>query len=530
MLLRPFLAATIAAATCAAVMPQPASAEPPRDRYIVVLHDGEADPADVAHEHARRHGTDTGHIYRHALRGYAAAMSREAAERVASDSRVRRVVPDQQVSKTWQDMPKNIDRVYAPATSERYSGIASLTINRDDDVRVDADIAIIDSGVDSTHPDLNVSGGVDCVDYTPCAAVVPTDPDGHGTHVAGTAAAIDNDDFVVGVAPGARIWSVRVLHATGSGTDSTVLAGIDWVTAHAGVIDVANMSLGRRASLLSDEDEALNTALRSSVNAGVTYSVAAGNEKRDALFYVPANHPDVLTVSAISDCDGLDGARSTYCVEGESDDARASFSNYGLVVDLAAPGVLIHSTFPMNHPDYPGGEVWGSGTSMAAPHVAGAAALLTSKPQFRGKPADVRSTLLSNGNLGWLDTSLDGVREPLVEVTAAVFAPATVAGSLAANVLPTASFTYRCRDNTCSFDASGSTDSDGTVERFVWTFGDGTGADIYVPQTYHEYAVTSKSQSFPVTLQVVDDRGGSSATVSKTIVCSRRTNGTSRCS
>lgn len=525
MLLRRCLVAATAAVACAAFVPQPANAEPPVGRYIVVLED-EHDPGSVAQEHARRHGLRPGHLYRHALRGYAAFMSEQAAARVADDPRVREVHPDGRVSVDWQDIPRNINRVHAPATSDW--SMPLLTIDRVDDQRVDADIAVIDTGVDASHPDLNVVGGVDCVYPNSCVEVVPTDPNGHGTHVSGTAAAIDNDEFVVGVAPGVRIWSVRVLDADGAGYDSDVLAGVDWVTAGAHIIDVANMSLGRLSGLTSDLGWQL--ALHESVERGITYAVAAGNESRDVAFYLPAKHPEVITVSAMADCDGLDGARASSC-GGERDDTRWSRSNYGAGVDLTAPGFLIKSTFPIDHPEFTGGVVWGTGTSMAAPHVAGAAALLTSQPEFRGDPKLVQLTLASNGNLGWTDTSLDGVREPLLEVTAPVFAPRTVAGGTGTeNALPMASFTYRCRGTSCSFDATRSTDTDGTVERYVWSLGDGAGADLAVPELTHEYSPSSSPQEFVVTLHVVDDRGASSQAVSSTIVCKRRSNGPFKCS
>jgi subtilisin family serine protease len=225
-----------------------------------------------------------------------------------------------------------------------------------DDSRVDVDIAIIDTGIDLDHPDLDV---IDNVNFSNTKRS-GDDDNGHGTHVAGTAAAIDNDFGVVGVAPGARLWAGKVLDRRGSGFFSDVIAGIDYVTDNADLIEVANMSLSGTGSLAS-----LHTAIKNSVNAGVVYVVAAGNSSKDiyggdGIFggsddVIPAAYPEVAAISAIND----------------ADDTFAGFSNFsaGAAIDLAAPGVNILSTWRG------GGYNTISGTSMSSPHVAGAAAL-----------------------------------------------------------------------------------------------------------------------------------------------------------
>jgi subtilisin family serine protease len=213
------------------------------------------------------------------------------------------------------------------------------------------------------------------------------DDNGHGTHVAGIAAAKDNGIGVVGVAPGARLWAVKVLDRNGSGFLSGVIKGVDHVTANAGAIEVANMSLG------GGNSQALNDAIKNSVAKGVVYVVAAGNSGIDASNTSPANSPDVLAVSAIVDTDGKCGKLGPSTSYG-GDDTFASFSNYGSMVDIAAPGVNILSTYK--------GKTYAtmSGTSMASPHVAGAVALYLAhnlKPADVAGAAAVRAAIIAAG-------------------------------------------------------------------------------------------------------------------------------------
>jgi subtilisin family serine protease len=205
---------------------------------------------------------------------------------------------------------------------------------------------------------LNVVGNISFVS----GAKNGNDDNGHGTHCSGIAAARNNTAGVVGVAPGARLWAVKVLDRNGSGTMSNVIKGVDYVTANAAAIEVANMSLG------GGNSDALNLAISNSVAKGVVYAVAAGNSAADAANSSPANSPVVLCVSAIVDTDGKPGHLGIATGYG-ADDTFATFSNFGAVVDIAAPGVNVYST-------YKGGAyATMSGTSMASPHVTGAVAL-----------------------------------------------------------------------------------------------------------------------------------------------------------
>jgi subtilisin family serine protease len=169
----------------------------------------------------------------------------------------------------------------------------------------DVDVAIIDTGIDLDHPDLHVVGSTNCTGgvFTTSCVAGGDDDNGHGSHVAGIVAAKSDGAGVRGVAPGARLWAVKVLDKRGSGLTSWIIAGIDWVTARAATIKVANMSLGWEGT----SSTSLNTAIHNSVAAGVTYAVAAGNSSKDAATFNPANHPDVIAVSAIADSDGRCG-------------------------------------------------------------------------------------------------------------------------------------------------------------------------------------------------------------------------------
>jgi subtilisin family serine protease len=379
------------AATPAGTSARPADAAA---SFIVSLRPG-VDPAPAAADLARSKGAAVGHVYRHALRGFSARLTPSALKAVSNDPRVAAVVPDRELHITAQTAPAGIARI---------GGTGSSAASGDGRGSVDVDIAVIDTGIDAGHRDLNVVGGVNCV----TGNLSYNDLNGHGTHVAGTAAARDNKIGVVGVAPGARLWAVRVFDSNGNGLTSSVICGIDWVTAHAGTIEVANMSLGGPGGAGSCTDGGMREAICRSVAAGVTYVVSAGNSGSDAGGFVPARYPEVITVSAITDFDGEAGGFGPPTCAYGTDDAFAGFSNFGDAVDLTAPGVCVLSTWRG------GGYRSISGTSMASPHVTGAAALYLST--HRGaSPAAVKAALVGAGTLDWSGDP-DGVQEPLVNV------------------------------------------------------------------------------------------------------------------
>jgi subtilisin len=381
-------------AVCALAPVSAAQAAEIPGSYIVTLNSG--DPGAAADDARSRHGADVAHVYRRALRGYAARMSARAAAAVARQDRVASVIADRTVSTTAQTLPTGVDRIDGELSSARAGdGTGSVAV----------DVAVIDTGIDLKHADLTVSGGKNCSTGRSYA-----DGNGHGTHVAGTIGAKDDANGVVGVAPGARLYAVRVLNNAGSGSWSSVICGVDWVTANSGTIEVANMSLGGSGSDTGCNDGGLHQAICNSVAKGVTYAVAAGNESDDAANHVPAAYDEVMTVSALADFDGQPGGLGSPTCRTDGDDTFADFSNFGADVDLIAPGVCILSTWKG------GGYNTISGTSMASPHVAGGAALYkASHPS--ASPAEVKSALQAAGNLDWsnLDDG-DAVKEPLLDV------------------------------------------------------------------------------------------------------------------
>ena len=370
--------------------------------YIVVLKDSAA-PGKVAEDHSRRYNADVNHLYRAALKGYSAQMSPTAAARIADDSRVAFVQRDGVAHASAQATPTGIDRANAEVS-------ATAMINGLDE-RVNVDVAVIDTGVDLDHADLNVytAGAKNC-----STGKSAEDGNGHGTHVAGTIGALDNTAGVVGIAPGARIWPVRVLNNQGSGTWSGIVCGIDYVTAHADEIEVANMSLGGTGTddrnCGNSNNDSMHKAICGAVAAGVTFVVAAGNETDDSANHVPAAYDEVITVSALADFNGLPGGGAAATCRADQDDTLADFSNYGADVDIIAPGVCINSTWKG------GGYNTISGTSMASPHVAGGAALYAANNPA-ASPSQVKSALQAAGTTDWNNgDDRDSTKERLLEV------------------------------------------------------------------------------------------------------------------
>jgi subtilisin family serine protease len=338
-------------------------------RYIVVFDEGEVkDPTAVAREHAQRHGAEVLYTYQYAIEGYAARLPQSRLEEVRADEQVAYVEPDQTMYAEAQTLPWGIDKIDADVSSTK-AGDGSGAVSG-------VNAYVIDTGI-YRHTDLYRLKHVNFV-----GDGRNTDCHGHGTHVAGTVAARDNTSDVVGVAPGAPLTGVKVLGCNGSGATSGVIKGVDWVTANARKPAIANMSLGGGLS------QALDDAVRRSAASGVFYSIAAGNNGADACLKSPARAGA-----------GTDNGIATVAAT-TSSDGETSWSNYGPCVDVWAPGAMILST------KKGGGTTTMSGTSMAAPHVGGGAALYLSK-NTAASPTTVEGALTSGATIT-ANTSKDG--------------------------------------------------------------------------------------------------------------------------
>jgi subtilisin len=356
---------------------------------IVVLHDSVADARAAARAVASDHDARIGHVYEHALEGFSASIPVQRRAGLEADRRVAYVNDDRPVHAFEEKVPTGVSRIDGSVAHGSATGSG---------VRV----AVIDTGIDSDHEDLagnlDLSNDLDCINSDTDAE----DDQGHGTHVAGTIAAVDNDLGVIGVAPAATLVGIKVLDHRGSGSWESVICGIDHVTAlntdgiSTNDVDVANMSLGGSGGLAdgdtcTNNNDSLYAAICTAVGSGAVFTVAAGNDSKDASDFVPAAYPEVITVSAYQDTDGTTGDAGcsgfpwTVC-----DEEFASFSNYGDIVDVIAPGRNILST------TYDGAYGSKSGTSMAAPHVAGVAALVL-QGQSSLAPADVEAHLRNTG-------------------------------------------------------------------------------------------------------------------------------------
>ncbi len=335
-----------------------ASAQQP-ESYIIVFHSDRVPGNQVGRtvsELARAHGLQPGFVYQHSISGFAATLPESRVQALMADNRVKSVTPDVEISLFPQPAHHRPDHGRGPGNGDdpdnggdddESTQVVPWGITRVGGPMVDSGkhAWVIDSGIDLNHKDLNVnqSLGKNCV---PRGRNSFDDGQGHGTHVAGTIAAIDNIIDVVGVSESTSLVPVRVLDNSGSGMLSWIICGVDHVAGNFSDGDVANMSLGGRTT-----DTSLDEAVLAAADKGLLFAIAAGNSGADTKDFTPARtgtHENVYTVATI-----------------DQNDNFTSWSNYGEAVTFAGPGVAILST------KRGGGTEEKSGTSMSSPHIAG---------------------------------------------------------------------------------------------------------------------------------------------------------------
>ncbi|WNE99456.1 S8 family peptidase [Streptomyces luomodiensis] len=348
--------------------------------YIVMLKgDKSVKAAEQGKDLAEQYGGKLRRTYDSAINGFSASgLTETEAKRLAADPSVAKVVQNHRYTiKGTQENPPSwgLDRIDQEDTQ------GDDAYNYPDSAGEGVTAYVIDTGVRSSHKDFEgrATSGFDAVDNDDDA----DDGNGHGTHVAGTIAGAEH-----GVAKKANIVAVRVLDDQGSGTTEQVVAGIDWVTENHQGPSVANMSLG------GSPDEALDAAVQKAIDSGVTFAVAAGNESSDASQSSPARVEDAITVASSTD-----------------QDEQSDFSNYGSVVDIYAPGSDITSDW--NTGDDATNTI--SGTSMATPHVVGAAAVYLSGHQD-AKPADVAQALTDGATADKISNPGEGTPNKLLKI------------------------------------------------------------------------------------------------------------------
>jgi subtilisin len=371
-------AAMIAAvAVLAPGLTRPASAAPPSGEYIVTLKDGINANAFAAAADARS-GVEVKQVYSVALEAFHARLTASAKAQLAQDPGVRFVSPNRTFKAAAQVLPTGVDRIEGDLSTVVAAG-ASVT----------TPVAVLDTGV-TPGPDLNVQAiGQNCV-----GGVGWSDLNGHGTHIAGILGANNNADGVVGVAPGAPIYPIQVLDRSANGSDASILCGIEWVTTvgRALGVRVANLSAGTFGADdgncgLTNADP-IHLAICTATAAGTLFVVAAGNDGGAITLTVPANYDEVLTATWMTDYNGSPAKISppAGCNLG-TDDRASTNSSWAYAEDkdhvLAAPGSCITST------SNTGGTKVMSGSSMAAPHVAGTVALCLDRGACSGTPAEI---------------------------------------------------------------------------------------------------------------------------------------------
>jgi subtilisin len=359
------------------------------DRYIVQLSN-DATPELVA----RHHGLAPDFVYNKAVKGFAGTIPPGRLNALAQDPRVVSIVPDRVVEAigkpgggggggSTQVVPAGVQRIGAAPGSVAFTGSG-------------VGVAVVDTGLDFNHTDLKPFGAASFTAYGTTAQ----DDNGHGTHVGGTIAARNNTTDVVGVAPNATLYAVKVLNRSGSGTDATIMAGLEWVASNANVVTpairVVTLSLGRQGTL--NDNPPLRAAFQTLVGMGITVVVAAGNDSGlEVTSEVPATYPEVMAVASVTT---LNGANQSRVITGYIAADTASYFTTdgafnevtGMGVTISAPGEDQENIAKNNalqsvgilSTKLGGGTTRMSGTSMATPHVTGVVALMYQQALAQG--------------------------------------------------------------------------------------------------------------------------------------------------
>ena len=449
-------------------------------QYIITFADSVSDVPGLAKRIAAQYGHEPTFTYTSAIKGFAAEIPDQAIEGLSHNPQIQRIEQDgiihiessgSQLNPNW-----GLDRI--DQSSRPLDGMFSYGADGSG-----VNVYIIDTGIRTTHSEFGgrASGAFTAVSD----GNGMNDCNGHGTGVAGVVGAA-----TYGVAKAAKLFAVRVLDCSGSGSYSALISGIDWVTSHRVLPAVANISIAGTKS------STVNASVENSIAAGVVYAVAAANYSADACNYSPASAPHALTVAA----DAQD-ITSSY-------DLQASYSNFGSCVDLYAPGSGIKSAY--NTSDT--ATIAWTGTSFSSPMVAGVAAMYlsaypTASPSQvvaaivgAATPGVIRSVGAGTVNL-LLSSNVLGISPPLVDTTTIVTPPPS--GSTQP---PTASFSVNsCPKATCAFDGTTSAAANGIAE-YAWTFGDGAATSSASGSAKVSHSYASKG-TYTVKLTVTDKLG-----------------------